>query len=71
VLLGDVVRELVPSRADRDDDRQVVEELERRGDAMLLVGVPASEPAAAVRLDGADRASLRLRAREHILERPP
>jgi hypothetical protein len=61
------VRHLVRGRAERDDDREVVEQLERRGRAMLLVGVAPAEPAAAMRLYRADRASLRLRALEHLL----
>jgi len=60
------VRELVRGRAERDHDRQVVEELERRGRAMLLAGVAPCEPAPAVDLYRADRASLR----EHLSNRP-
>jgi hypothetical protein len=49
VVLRDVVRHLVRRGAERDDDRQVVEQLERSGDAMLLVRVAAAEPAPVVR----------------------
>jgi hypothetical protein len=48
VVLGDVVRELVRGRAEGDDDREVVEQLERRGRAMLLVWIAPAEPAAAM-----------------------
>jgi hypothetical protein len=48
MVLGDVMGELVGRRAERDDDRQVVEQLQRRGGPMTLVGVAAAEPASMV-----------------------
>ena len=48
VPVGDEVRELVGGRAEGDDDRQVVEQLQRRGRAMVLVRVAAAEAAPAV-----------------------
>ena len=43
VVLGDVVGQLVGGRAEGDDDGQVVEQLQRRGRAVVLVGVAAGE----------------------------
>jgi hypothetical protein len=42
------VGQLVGGRAEGDDDREVVEQLQRRGRAVILAGVAAAEPASMV-----------------------
>ena len=49
VAVREVVRELVRGDAERDDERQVVEQLERRRAAVLLVRVATGHPPPAVR----------------------
>jgi hypothetical protein len=46
------VRQLIGRRAEGNDDRQVVEQLQRRRRAVLLARVAAAEPAPAVVFNG-------------------
>jgi len=48
VAIGDEVRELVGRGAERDDDRQIEEQLQRRGAAAFLVRIATGEAAAPV-----------------------
>jgi hypothetical protein len=50
VILRDVVGQLVRRRAEGDDDREVVQQLQGRRGAVALVGVTAAEPASVVSL---------------------
>ena len=49
VAVGEVVRELVRGDPERDDERQVVEQLERRRGAVRLVRVATGHPPPMVR----------------------
>jgi hypothetical protein len=60
MVLGQHVRELVRGDAERDYERQVEEQFQRRGYPMLLVRIATRHPSDAMRLRGWGPLRLRL-----------